>query len=55
VQQVDELNSSAGRQRMTDKEWIGIFIGAGLVAFLLLLGVFVLLDYLGLFGRNHWD
>ena len=40
---------------MTAREWIGILIGAGLVGFLLLLGVLVLLEYLGLFGRDRWD
>jgi hypothetical protein len=40
---------------MTAGEWIGILVGAALVAFLMLLGLLVLLDYLGLFGRGRWD
>ena len=40
---------------MTAGEWIGILVGAALVAFLLLLGVLVLFDHLGLFGRGRWE
>ena len=40
---------------MTAGEWIGIFVGVALIAFLVLLGVLILLDYLGLFGRGRWD
>ena len=40
---------------MTAGEWIGILIGAALLEFLILLGVLVLLDYLGMFGRDRWE
>jgi hypothetical protein len=40
---------------MTAGEWIGILVGAAAVAFLVLIGILALLDYLGLFGRGRWE
>ena len=40
---------------MTAGEWIGILVGAAVVAFLVRLGILVLFDYLGLFGQSRWE
>ena len=40
---------------MTAGKAIGILMGAALVEFLILLGVLVLLDHLGMLGPGRWE
>jgi hypothetical protein len=40
---------------VTSREWALILVLAAVVGFLVLLGLLMLLDWLGLFGRNDWD